>query len=101
MLLLVKAEGSPRVLCGPGGVSSEKSRCTQSAAQVTQLPTLGAGLGLLQLTCHSRSRLECGVNPILCHRKCGFEATRISHDPSSFACLHTLQEVTRSRVKED
>src|SRR5674476_1301971 len=81
---------TPGVLCGPGGIPGESGRRDQSAAQVTQLSALGAGLGLLQLTCHSRGRLESRVHPLLRRRKCRFEPTHLSyHQSSSIASLHT------------
>jgi len=81
--LLVKAEGLPGVRRSSGGIPGESGRRDQSAAQVTQLSTLGAGLGLLQLTCHSRSRLESGVNPLLRRRQCRFEPTHLKYHQSS------------------
>jgi len=94
--LLVKAEGRPGVLRGPGGVPSENRRRAQSAAQITQLSALGAGLGLLQLTCHSRSRLERCVNTLLRRRKCRLKSTHLPPPPSVVRRLpaQLVQEAT-------
>jgi hypothetical protein len=81
VLLLVKVEGPPGSLCGPGGIPGENGRSAQSAAQVPQLTSLRAGLGLLQLATDRCSCLQGRVDPLLRRLKCRLKLTDLPPPP--------------------